>query len=182
MPQPIQKESWWPTIGAIVLLIIIVLLAIVSYQSYAHNVQLSTENLDQRSQVSQLTADKEALSVQMNDLTKQIGKLECDGVWTGEKCDPYPVTITTKVASGTSPFVAAFTIQAKPGNYMIDFGEGTNTPLASASSCTPKADGFCLLPAQHTYRNATESDTRFDVKVMRDSATVATVPVTVRKK
>jgi hypothetical protein len=182
MPQTAPKESWWPTIGAIVLLIIILLLGIFSYQSFAHNKQLSNENFDLRSQLTQLNADKEALTMQSNDLTKQVGKMACDGVWTGEKCDPYPVTITTKVASGTSPFAAVFTIHAKGAAYTMDFGDGTSTPLAAASTCTPKDDGFCLITAQHTYRNTTEADATFDAKVMLNGATVATTPVIVRAK
>lgn len=182
MPQTAPKESWWPTIGAIVLLIIIVLLGIFSYQSYAHNLQLSNDNLDLRSQLTQLNADKEALTMQSNDLTKQVGKMACDGVWTGEKCDPYPVTLTTKAASGTSPFAAVFTIHAKPSNYMIDFGEGTSTPIAAASTCVPKADGFCLLTVPHTYRLTSTSTTVFDVRLTKDGASVATASVTVSAK
>ncbi len=182
MPQPVQKESWWPTIGAIVLLIIIVLLGLFSYQSYVHNLQLAGENTTFASQIAQLTTDKETLTTQMNDLTKQLGKLECDGVWTGEKCDPYPVTLTTKVASGTSPFAAVFTIHTKPANFMIDFGEGTSTPLTAASSCTPKADGFCLLTVPHTYRTTSTSSVVFDVRLLKEGSAVAATSVTVTAK
>lgn len=184
MPTPTpKKESWWPTIGAIVLLIIIVVLGAFSYQSYAHNVELSGENAEIKAQVVQISAEKDSLTARVAELTKQVAEMSCDGVWNGESCDPFPVTVTTKVATGTSPFAAVFTIHAKDVNYTIDFGDGsTTTPISTASTCTPKADGFCLLTVQHTYRNTTEADASFEAKVMRGATSVATTPVTVTVK
>jgi hypothetical protein len=146
---PYQKGSIWPTIGTIVLLIIIVALGMGMYMSYTHNVQLAKDNADLLLQVQTLTSDKEALTLQVNSLTKEIAKINCDGVWNGDACEDYPVTITTKVASGTSPLVVSFTVKAKSSKYGVDYGDGTAGWLtggpnpSTGGECVPKADGFC---------------------------------------
>lgn len=183
-----QKGSIWPTIGTIVLLIIILMLGMGAYMQYMHNVQLADENSDLHSQVQTITADKEALTVRVNDLTKQLAKLECDGVWNGESCEPFPVTITTKVASGTSPLAITFNVRSKNSKYSIDYGDGTSGGISggpnasSAGECVPKADGLCEFNIKHTYTVTSPNDTFFEVKVMKDSRTMATTSVTVTAK
>lgn len=177
------KSSWWPTIFAILLLIIIAVLAAFSYQSYAHNVELAAENSSLLSQTQTLTADKTALQSQVNDTTKRLTELECDGIWNGESCAPYPAFITNKVSSGAAPLAVSFTVKTKSPKYSMDFGDGSTTPLTTGTNaCVPKDDGFCLFTVAHTYRVISESDTVYTVKLMQKDAVATSTSITVTGK
>lgn len=188
MPTPTpQKESWWPTIGAIVLLIIILVLGLFSYQSYAHNVELAQQNSDMSTQIITLSANNDSLTARVGEITKELSRLQCDGAWNGESCDSFPVTITAQPASGTSPLIVNFVVRAKHSKYTLDFGDGMNGWLArtntnSDAGCTPKEDGFCYFNLSHTYRSSTSSVDTFEMKVKNDTAVVATSSITVSPK
>jgi hypothetical protein len=183
-----QKGSIWPTIGTIVLLIVILLLGAALYISYGHNKQLAHENSDLKVQVQAITADKEALTLQVNDLAKKLAEIECDGVWDGDSCEPYPVSITARAASGTSPFSAAFTVKAKSSKYGVDYGDGTAGWLtggpnpSTGGECVPKDDGLCEFRLTHVFKNATENDATFEVKITKDGKTSASTVITVPAK
>jgi hypothetical protein len=187
-PTPVQetyqKGSIWPTIGTIVLLIVILLLGAAMYISYGHNKQLAHENSDLKVQVQAITADKEALTLQVNDLAKKLAEIECDGVWNGTSCDPYPVTIEAKAASGTSPFTASFTVKAKSSRYEVDYSDGSAvSPLSAATGdCVPKADGLCEFKLSHVFKNTTENDATFEVKISKGGKASASMVVTVSGK
>lgn len=190
MPQQdvYKKGSIWPTIGVIALLITIACLSAFGYMSYAHNVELSQQNSDLSKQILGLIADKDSLTARVDDLSKELARLQCDGVWNGESCAPHPISISAKVASGTSPFIASFTVRAKSAKYAIDYGDGTSGYLSgpnppSGADCAPKEDGLCEFNLKHSYTVTSPNDMSFEVKVMRDANTVAaTVPITVVAK
>lgn len=167
-------------------MIIIAVLAAFGYQSYGHNVELAFVNSGLQSQVSLLTSDKDALNLQVASMTKELGKLKCVGVWNGESCDPFPAYISNKVTSGPAPLAVTFVVKTKNSNYTVDFGDGSNTalPQPTGTECTPKDDGFCSFNVAHTYRVTADTDTTFEVKLLKDgsAATTSTVVTVTAKK
>ena len=182
MPQSkTQTSSWWPTIFAIILLIIIAVLAAFSYQSYAHNVELAALNTDLHNQVQTVTSDKTTLTGQVTDLTKQIAQLKCAGMWTGESCVTPTVTIKSEPSSGPSPLAIELKVHAKSAEYAVSFGDGASGTI-SGGACSQETDGLCTFALKHTYKLVGGKDSQYIVQVKQGATAVASTTVSVSAK
>ncbi len=177
-----QRESWWPTIGAIVLLIIIVILGAFSYQSYAHNVELSAENGGLHSRMSQLTADKDTLTTQIAESIKEIAKLKCLGVWNGEACVAPKVSIVAEPASGKSPLAVVLKVRAPHSKYAIDFGDGSATVASLGAECTPDIEKLCTFTIKHMYKFSNATSSTFVAKITSEGKTDASTEIKLTDK
>lgn len=169
---------WWPFILAIVLCIVIAVLGVMFYGSYAHNMSLAHEN-------DQLSASILTLNEDNARLSKRVGELECVGVWTGVECTKAPTTLTASPATGTSPLAVQFTVRASSAEYTLDFGDNATTSRPrTAEACKQESDGLCTFTLKHTYKlpAGATTTTTFSAKIMKDGAVEASTDIQVSKK
>jgi hypothetical protein len=96
---PLPREPWWPFILAGILSCIIVVLCVVSYMSYQHNVELSFENSSLATDITSTSDALDRATKENADLSKKVAQLSCVGTWTGDTCVAPPVGTTTATTS-----------------------------------------------------------------------------------